>query len=90
MSCQHGVWDSQQCDECDALDAAYNRGWEHSKETLLEKISTVETYQFLTDVLTASGLLYHGKTDKVLARRISDDADNLRKILHELSYKDKK
>lgn len=89
MSCQHGFWDGQ-CEYCDALDAAYNRGWEHSKETILEKISTVDTYQFLTDVLTASGLLYHGKTDKVLARRVSDSADNLRKILHELSYKEKK
>jgi len=30
--------------------------------------------QFLTDVVTAAGLLSHGKTDKGLAQRISSDA----------------
>ena len=34
--------------------------------------------QFLTDVVTAAGLLSHGKTDKALARRISDFAFHLR------------
>lgn len=33
--------------------------------------------QFLTDVVTAAGLLSHGKTDKVLARRISEFAFNM-------------
>lgn len=35
---------------------------------------TVETRQFLSDVVTAAGLLRHGKTDKALATRISDKA----------------
>ena len=34
--------------------------------------------QFLTDVVTAAGLLSHGKTDKKLARRISDHAYKVR------------
>ena len=34
--------------------------------------------QFLTDVVTAAGLLSHGKTDKALALRISEFAFNLR------------
>ena len=37
MSCQHGVWDSQQCDECDALDAAYNRGWGTLERNLIRE-----------------------------------------------------
>lgn len=34
--------------------------------------------QFLTDVVTAAGLLHHGKTDKALAARISQFAFHLR------------
>jgi hypothetical protein len=44
----------------------------------------VETTQFLTDVLTAAGLLYHGKTDKGLAQRISDGQARLRDKFHAL------
>lgn len=35
---------------------------------------TTKTRQFLSDVVTAAGLLRHGKTDKALAQRISDGA----------------
>ena len=35
---------------------------------------TTGTRQFLSDVVTAAGLLRHGKTDKALAQRISDGA----------------
>lgn len=37
-------------------------GKKAAKDTLFD----VETTRFLTDVLTAAGLLYHGKTDKAL------------------------
>ena len=36
-----------------------------------------ETMQFLTDVVTAAGLLAHGRTDKGLAKRISEQAYGL-------------
>jgi len=38
----------------------------------------VAVLQFLTDVVTAAGLLTHGKTDKALARRIGDAAFAMR------------
>jgi hypothetical protein len=38
----------------------------------------VKFSQFLTDVVTAAGLLSHGKTDKALALRLSEFAFNLR------------
>lgn len=38
--------------------------------------------QFLTDVVTASGLLSYGRTDKKLATRIGEQADELRKHIH--------
>ena len=37
-----------------------------------------KTLQFLTDVVTAAGLLSHGKTDKGLAKRICDGAYGMR------------
>lgn len=47
------------------------------------KTVDVETAQFLTDVETAAGLLFHGKRDKGLAQRISDGQARLRKKLYE-------
>ncbi len=44
-----------------------------------------EIAQFLTDVVTAAGLLSHGRTDKKLATRISEQADELRKHMHLLA-----
>lgn len=40
-------------------------------------VCDIEYSQFITDVITAAGLLYHGKTDKGLAERISCYAFNL-------------
>lgn len=40
-------------------------------------VKDIAVSQFLTDVVTAAGLLSHGKTDKVLAKRISEFAFNL-------------
>jgi hypothetical protein len=42
----------------------------------------IEELQFLTDVVTAAGLLYHGKTSKALAERISEFAMSKRGRLH--------
>jgi hypothetical protein len=42
---------------------------------------TTQVLQFLTDVVTAAGLLSCGKTDKKLAQRISDGAYALRMAL---------
>ncbi|AHE34902.1 putative gp43 [Burkholderia pseudomallei MSHR511] len=41
--------------------------------------------QFLTDVVTAAGLLSHGRTDKKLATRISDGAFELQRHIHYLA-----
>ncbi|KGS34527.1 hypothetical protein X962_2005 [Burkholderia pseudomallei MSHR7343] len=41
--------------------------------------------QFLTDVVTAAGLLSHGHTDKKLATRITDQAYELRKHMYFLA-----
>lgn len=41
--------------------------------------------QFLTDVVTAAGLLSHGRTDKKLATRITEQADELRTHMHLLA-----
>lgn len=43
-----------------------------------DKSPSTKDLQFLTDVVTAAGLLSHGKTDKKLARRISDHACKVR------------
>jgi hypothetical protein len=43
-----------------------------------EPVDRIIHLQFLTDVVTAAGLLSHGKRDKGLARRISDRADEIR------------
>lgn len=83
MSCKHGNWG--QCDECDAEDALYADGVDEGKKQAKESLlNDAETMQFLTDVLTAAGLLYHGKTDKCLAQRISDGQAKLREKLHAL------
>lgn len=55
-----------------------------SKKAAKDKLFDVGTAQFLTDVLTAAGLLYHGKTDKDLAQRLSDGQARLRDKLHAL------
>ncbi|MCA7965750.1 hypothetical protein LGM54_22530 [Burkholderia cenocepacia] len=44
-----------------------------------------EIAQFLTDAVTAAGLLSHGRTDKKLAARITEQADKLRKHIHLLA-----
>ena len=44
-----------------------------------------ESAQFLTDVVTAAGLLSHGRTDKKLATRIAEQAFELRKRMHLLA-----
>lgn len=44
-----------------------------------------EIAQFLTDAVTAAGLLSHGRTDKKLAARITAQADELRKRIHLLA-----
>jgi hypothetical protein len=41
-----------------------------------------EIEQFLTDVVTAAGLLSYGRTDKKMATRISEQAYELRKHIH--------
>lgn len=82
MSCKHGNW--APCDECDAEDALFDSGVVSGKRQAKEYLFDVETTRFLTDVLTASGLLYHGKTDKALAQRISDGQAKLREKFHAL------
>ncbi|WP_175796357.1 DUF551 domain-containing protein [Burkholderia anthina] len=44
-----------------------------------------EIAQFLTDVVTAAGLLSYGRTDKKLATRITEQAYELRKHMHRLA-----
>lgn len=44
--------------------------------------------QFLTDVITASGLLSYGKTDKGLAKRINDRAIIVSNAIFDLSAKE--
>jgi hypothetical protein len=70
MSCKHGNWEP--CEECEAEDALYASGVANGKKQAKDELFDAETTQFLVDVLTAAGLLYHGKTDKGLAQRISD------------------
>ena len=82
MSCKHGNW--APCDECEAEDALFDSGVASGKRQAKEYLFDVETTQFLTDVLTASGLLYYGKTDKALAQRISDGQAKLREKFHAL------
>ena len=82
MSCKHGNWEP--CEECEAEDALYESGVMIGKKWAKDKLFDVETTQFLTDVLTAAGLLYHGKTDKGLAQRISDGQATLREKFHAL------
>lgn len=82
MSCKHGNWDP--CEECEAEEALFASGVESGERSAKAALFDVETTQFLTDVLTAAGLLYHGKTDKALAQRISDGQAKLREKFHAL------
>lgn len=82
MSCKHG--NCEPCEECEAEDTLYASGVASGKKEAKDKLFDVETTQFLTDVLTAAGLLYHGKTDKGLAQRISDGQARLRDKFHAL------
>jgi hypothetical protein len=82
MSCKHGNW--SHCDECDEEDSAYSKAFEAGRRDAKSKLFDVDTARFLTDVLTAAGLLYHGKTDKALAQRISDGQAKLRDKFHAL------
>lgn len=50
-------------------------------ERLAGAFCGVETRQFLTDVVTAAGLLEHGKRDKALATRIAERAYKLNAAL---------
>ena len=50
------------------------RAWEAANKDLWG----AETQRFLSDVTTAAGLLYYGKTDKDLAKRIASSAEKLR------------
>jgi hypothetical protein len=76
MSCKHGNWSP--CDECDEEDSAYSKAFEAGRRDAKSKLFDVDTDRFLTDVLTAAGLLYHGKTDKAWAQRVSDGQAKLR------------
>jgi hypothetical protein len=44
----------------------------------IDNYARTEVLQFLTDAVTSAGMLYHGKTDKAIARRVSDGACKLR------------
>ena len=80
MSCKHGNWPP--CDLCDDEDRMFDLGYKSGKDAAKEQLFDVETFQFLTDVITSAGLLYYGKTDKGLAQRISDGAERLRDKYH--------
>lgn len=56
---------------------------------LENNISNTGMLQFLTDVVTAAGLLSHGKTDKALAKRISDRAYEIRTAMFAEAYTQK-
>jgi hypothetical protein len=67
--------------------AAKNQSWTYAENMLLELLAAapqpaqqepVAFFQFLSDVVTAAGLLSHGKTDKRLAVRIAEFAFQLR------------
>ena len=61
-----------------ALRDAQNRSYQVAKSTQTAQQEPVAFSQFLSDVVTAAGLLSHGKTDKSLAARISEFAFRLR------------
>jgi len=82
MSCKHGNWEP--CEECEAEDALFEAGVNSGKRQAKGFLFDVETTRFLIDVLTAADLLYHGKTDKALAQRISDGQAKLREKFHAL------
>jgi hypothetical protein len=78
-----GPYDQQALDLCDVC------GWKAStpfdgcficnKAALSEPVvEPVEFTRFLTDVVTAAGLLSHGRTDKGLAARIAEASFKLR------------
>lgn len=53
-------------------DPAWHPAIDHSPETPATNQLSVEESRFLTDAITAAGLLSCGKQDKSLARRITD------------------
>ncbi|QGH31069.1 hypothetical protein [Kluyvera intermedia] len=53
-------------------DSSWHPAIDHSPETPATNQLSTEESQFLTDVITAAGLLSCGKQDKGLARRITD------------------
>lgn len=53
-------------------DPAWHPAIDHSPETPATNKLSVEESRFLTDAITAAGLLSCGKQDKCLARRITD------------------
>ncbi|WP_455424938.1 hypothetical protein [Dryocola sp. LX212] len=53
-------------------DPAWHPAIDHSPETPATNQLSIEESRFLTDVITAAGLLSCGKQDKGLARRITD------------------
>lgn len=71
---------------------AWHPAIDHSPETPATNQLSVEESQFLTDVITAAGLLSCGKRDKGLARRISDfcfakrGSSNPAKLRREFAY----
>jgi hypothetical protein len=52
-----------------------------ASQVAADDLANIEMLQFLTDVVTATGLLAHGKTDKRLATRISSHAYKVRAYL---------
>lgn len=51
---------------------AWHPAIDHAPESPATNCLSVNESRFLTDVITAAGLLSHGKQDKGLARRITD------------------
>ena len=51
-------------------------------ETVTQQQPEVWKLQFLTDVVTAAGLLSCGKQSKALAERIASDAMRMRQSMH--------
>lgn len=70
LACSH-----QECKNCVRYDLDCD-GEElfSNAPDLNRQLLDVETKRFLTDVITAAGLLYYGKTDKGLSSRINEHA----------------
>ena len=71
----HTVWD-QLSNICDAWHGWINSAL-YTEPVKAQAGEPVVFTQFLTDVITCAGLLSHGKRDKGLAKRISDEACRL-------------